>query len=254
MKSLKLLTVLTITTSVFFSCTNNEKGNLQPDSKLTTLTDSASYAIGMAIASDFAQSDIDSLNMSAFFSGFNAFDMPEDAQISQTEIGPTINRYMQAEARRKYPALEPGEKFLAANAQKEGITTTESGLQYEIIEEGSGKSPEMHDTVTVHYHGTTIDDSVFDSSKGKEPATFVIGQVIEGWNEALQLIKEGGKMKIYVPYKLGYGAESKGKIRPFETLIFDIELLNVKEGEAPEMDQQQMMQQMMQQQQQQGRR
>ncbi|MFW5851796.1 MAG: FKBP-type peptidyl-prolyl cis-trans isomerase [Bacteroidota bacterium] len=253
MKSIKTIIILSLTTGLFFSCSNKTEQSINPDSELQTLRDSASYAIGMAIASDFAQGQIDSLNMSAFFGGYQDFEIPEEAKLPQSEIGPTINRFMEAEARRKYPALEPGEKFLTANAQKEGIKTTESGLQYKIIEEGTGESPDMHDTVTVHYHGTTIDDTVFDSSIGGEPVSFVVGQVIEGWNEALQLMKTGGKMKIYVPYDLGYGAENMGKIRPFETLIFDIELLDVTKGEAPKMDPQMMQQMMQQQQQQQGR-
>ncbi|MHC5541791.1 FKBP-type peptidyl-prolyl cis-trans isomerase N-terminal domain-containing protein [Singulisphaera rosea] len=124
-----------------------------------------------------------------------------------------------------------GEAFLAANKKKEGVKTLPSGLQYKVVKEGNGKSPKVTDTVTAHYEGRLIDGSVFDSSiKRGEPADFPVNRVIKGWTEALQLMKKGGKMQIYVPSDLAYGASPPpgSIIRPNDPLIFDIELIDVK--------------------------
>ncbi len=126
-------------------------------------------------------------------------------------------------------AKQRGEAFLAENAQREGIVVLPSGLQYEIIEEGKGTSPKSSDTVTVHYRGTLIDGTEFDSShKRGRPATFKLNRVIKGWTEGLQLMKEGGKRRLYIPSNLAYGKRGAGKlIGPGETLIFDVELIRV---------------------------
>ena len=125
---------------------------------------------------------------------------------------------------------EEGEAFLAANKLKAEIKTTESGLQYEVISEGSGNKPSGQDNVKVHYHGTLIDGTVFDSSVNRgEPATFGVHQVIPGWTEALQLMNAGSKYRLYIPQNLAYGAHPHpgGAIKPFMALIFDVELLEV---------------------------
>ncbi len=124
-----------------------------------------------------------------------------------------------------------GEAFLAANAKKEGIKTTASGLQYKVLKAGSGKSPGREDTVKVHYHGTLIDGSVFDSSVDRgEPVSFPVDQVIPGWTEALQLMKEGDKWQIFIPSNLAYGESgSPPRIAPNSTLVFDVELLSVEQ-------------------------
>ena len=126
-------------------------------------------------------------------------------------------------------AKQRGEAFLAENAQREDIVVLPSGLQYEIIEEGKGTSPKSSDTVTVHYRGTLIDGTEFDSShKRGRPATFKLNRVIKGWTEGLQLMKEGGKRRLYIPSNLAYGKRGAGKlIGPGETLIFDVELIRV---------------------------
>lgn len=123
-----------------------------------------------------------------------------------------------------------GETFLAANAKKPGVTTTSSGLQYEIISEGSGTIPKASDSVTVHYRGTTIDGKEFDSSYSRgEPITFALNRVIAGWTEGLQLMKEGAKHRLYIPSDLAYGERGAGGvIGPNSTLIFDVELIKVK--------------------------
>jgi FKBP-type peptidyl-prolyl cis-trans isomerase FklB len=124
---------------------------------------------------------------------------------------------------------EEGEKFLAENALKEGVTTTPSGLQYEVIKMGKGKKPVATDKVKVHYHGTLINGTVFDSSVDRnEPITFGLTQVIAGWTEGLQLMPVGSKFKLYIPYQLGYGSQQAGSIPPYSTLIFEVELLGIE--------------------------
>lgn len=121
-----------------------------------------------------------------------------------------------------------GEKFLAENAKRAGVVTTPSGLQYEVIKAGNGPKPTLNDMVKVNYVGTLIDGKEFDSSvKRGQPATFGVGQVIKGWTEGLQLMPVGSKYKLYIPYKLAYGAQGTPEIPPFSTLIFDVELLEI---------------------------
>lgn len=125
--------------------------------------------------------------------------------------------------------IAAGEKFFADNAKREGVVTLPSGLQYEIVKEGKGEIPTETDRVKVHYHGTLINGTVFDSSvERKEPAVFGVNQVIPGWTEALKLMPVGSKWKLYIPYNLAYGARDQGVIKPFSTLIFDVELLGIE--------------------------
>lgn len=124
---------------------------------------------------------------------------------------------------------EAGERFLAENALKDGIKVTDSGLQYEVLKMGKGKKPTALDKVKVHYHGTLIDGTVFDSSVDRgEPITFGLSQVIAGWTEGLQLMPVGSKFRFYIPQELGYGAREAGKIPPYSTLIFEVELLGIE--------------------------
>ena len=124
---------------------------------------------------------------------------------------------------------EEGEKFLAENALREGVITTASGLQYEVLKMGKGKKPKATDNVKVHYHGTLINGTVFDSSVDRnEPITFGLTQVIAGWTEALQLMPVGSKFKLYIPQQLGYGSQQAGSIPPYSTLIFEVELLGIE--------------------------
>ncbi len=124
---------------------------------------------------------------------------------------------------------EDGEKFLTENALKEGVTTTESGLQYEVLKMGKGKKPAATDRIKVHYHGTLIDGTVFDSSVDRgEPIVFGLNQVIKGWTEGVQLMPVGSKFRFYIPQELGYGAQNAGSIPPYSTLIFEVELLGIE--------------------------
>jgi FKBP-type peptidyl-prolyl cis-trans isomerase len=126
--------------------------------------------------------------------------------------------------------LKDGEDFLATNFKKEGVHTTISGLQYEVVQEGEGEKPGAAAQVTVHYHGTLLDGTIFDSSIQRgQPATFGVNQVIPGWTEALQLMKKGAKYRLYIPQNLAYGANPhpSGAIKPYMALIFDVELLEI---------------------------
>ena len=133
-------------------------------------------------------------------------------------------------------SLKEGEAFLAANGKKEGVVTLPSGLQYKVIKEGTGATPKATDTVTTHYRGTLLDGTEFDSSyKGGEPATFEVTGVIPAWTEALQKMKVGAKWQLFVPAKLGYGERGAGNdIGPNATLIFEVELLGIKDAKAKE--------------------
>ena len=125
--------------------------------------------------------------------------------------------------------LKKGQEYLAENAKREGVTVTNSGLQYEVLQEGEGKSPSATDVVKCHYEGRLIDGTVFDSSyKRGEPSEFALNQVIKGWTEGLQLMKEGSKYRFYIPYYLAYGSRGVGNIPPYAALIFDVELIEVK--------------------------
>ena len=148
-------------------------------------------------------------------------------QMDGTQAGEYIQNTMNTI---KYGTVkEDGEKFLAENALKEGVTTTESGLQYEVIKMGKGKKPAATDRVKVHYHGTLIDGTVFDSSVERgEPTSFGLNQVIKGWTEGLQLMPVGSKFRFYIPQELGYGAQAAGSIPPYSTLIFEVELLSIE--------------------------
>ena len=148
-------------------------------------------------------------------------------QMDGTQAGEYIQKTMD---NIKYGTVkEDGEKFLAENALREGVSTTESGLQYEVIKMGKGKKPAATDRVKVHYHGTLIDGTVFDSSVERgEPTSFGLNQVIAGWTEGLQLMPVGSKFRFYIPQELGYGSRNAGSIPPYSTLIFEVELLGIE--------------------------
>ncbi len=124
---------------------------------------------------------------------------------------------------------DSSEAFLADNAKREGVEVTESGLQYEMLRDGSGPKPSIMDTVTVHYHGTLIDGTVFDSSVDRgQPATFPLTQVVPGWKQGIPLMPIGSKYKLYIPPHLGYGSRAQGQIPPNSVLIFEVELLGIE--------------------------
>ena len=153
---------------------------------------------------------------------------PEEAQMY---LQSTMQKLQEQKMQRQFGANKTaGEQFLATNKSKAGVITTASGLQYEIIKKGNGPLPTDASRVKVHYHGTLIDGTTFDSSVDRgEPAVFGVNQVIKGWTEALKLMPVGSKYKLYIPQELAYGGQDQGTIKPFSTLIFDVELLSIEQ-------------------------
>ena len=154
----------------------------------------------------------------------------DEAQTILSNFFDNLEKEQQAAAAEAGKAAKvEGEKFLSENAKKAGVTVTKSGLQYEVLTEGSGRQPKATDTVRCHYHGTLIDGTVFDSSYQRNaPADFGLNQVIPGWTEGVQLMKEGAKYRFYIPYNLAYGEHgAPGAIPPYAALIFDVELIKV---------------------------
>ena len=198
--------------------------------KLKTEIDSVSYCIGVNIGENLKNqfSDID---IKDFMNGINDVLSDEsEPKISNAEAQKILQEYFSKQQELKSKkAIEEGENFLAENGKKKGVTTLESGLQYEVITKGEGAKPTLNDQVTTHYHGTLIDGTVFDSSVERgQPATFPVSGVIKGWTEALQLMSVGSKWKLFVPYNLAYGERGAGaNIGPFTTLIFEVELISI---------------------------
>lgn len=191
----------------------------------------ASYGVGMSIAESLAQQDLSSLDLDQVMAGMRAIFNGETPLFSPEEANLHIQRYLDAQKTQKYEVNKlAGEAFLANNAERSEVKTTASGLQYEVLQEGDGPKPGPTSQVTVHYHGTLIDGTVFDSSVERgAPATFGVNQVIRGWTEALQLMAAGSKYRLTIPQELAYGANPHpgGAIQPYAALIFDVELLSI---------------------------
>ena len=192
--------------------------------------DKISYALGLNIGKSLKKSGIKELNIEKFSNAVKNVLSNETFEISEEEARKILNDFftqLQQEILEKNKTK--GKQFLEENAKRENVIQTASGLQYEILVEGNGAKPLASDKVKVHYHGTLIDGTVFDSSiRRGEPATFGVTQVIQGWVEALQLMSVGSKYKLYIPQDLAYGAKNQGKIKPFSTLIFEVELLGIE--------------------------
>ena len=199
--------------------------------------DKLSYALGMSMGHNFKGTGIKTLNSADFAAGVASVYDGVKPEMTFDEAKRIVNEYfakleaeMQAEAAKQGEVnRKNGEAFLSENAKREGIKVTESGLQYEVLESGKGDSPKASDNVEVHYTGKLIDGTVFDSSVERGvPASFGVTQVIPGWVEALQLMHEGDKWRLYIPADLAYGPNGAGGvIGPNMTLIFDVELLRV---------------------------
>ena len=193
-----------------------------------------SYALGYRLGRDLAGTEIrnEALieGLTDGRSGADAKLAPEQMQAALASLEQSINaRRAKEQAAAAETAAAAGTAYLADNAQREGVTTTASGLQYKVIKPGTGRSPTVSDSVTVHYRGTLVDGKQFDSSYDRgEPATFPVNGVIAGWTEALQLMKEGDKWKLTIPPQLAYGERGAGKlIPPNSTLVFEVELIKV---------------------------
>jgi FKBP-type peptidyl-prolyl cis-trans isomerase FklB len=194
--------------------------------------ENVSYAVGMSIAESLKNQNLEGVDTRVMAEAMNDIFNGNKLKLSPNEANDAIQKYLDAKRNEAFAEVKSeGELFLLANRTKEGIHTTSSGLQYEIITAGSGRKPGPTDTVTVHYHGTLIDGTVFDSSVQRvTPASFGVNQVIRGWTEALQLMSVGSKYKLYIPQELAYGANPHpgGAIKPFAALIFEVELLDIK--------------------------
>jgi len=225
--------ILTIGSLLMTGCTETEsaESNISEASvTLETKLDSVCYGLGVDIADNLKGQGLGDLNVEAMAKGLRDILNDSELAISKEAVGPLLNEYIgQMQAEKAKEAAKEGEEFLAINATKKGVVTLESGMQYEVLSSGSGATPELNDKVTTHYTGTLIDGTVFDSSVERgQPASFPVSGVIKGWTEALQLMKEGDKWKLYIPYDLAYGDRGAGAdIGPYSTLIFEIELISV---------------------------
>jgi len=196
---------------------------------INTEMEKVSYSLGVNIASSLKQQgwELDAKSLSdAFVDVFNG----NKLLIDEKEASSILQNYQQKIANKTLEKNSTlGKEFLEKNAKKDGVITTSSGLQYKILKEGEGESPKETEKVEVHYHGTLIDGTVFDSSVDRgESITFPVNGVIPGWVEALQLMKTGAKYKLFIPSELAYGNRGQGKIGPNSTLIFEVELITIK--------------------------
>lgn len=198
-----------------------------------TVETQASYGIGFQMGQQLQSNPFEGLAIDAVVAGLkDAFggQAPQVDNDTLRDAFGEIHKRMQAEKEEASKAvIEEGAKFLEENAKRDGITVTESGLQYEVVAKGDGEKPVPASTVRVHYHGALIDGTTFDSSYERgQPAEFPVGGVIKGWTEALQLMEVGAKYRLYVPHELAYGEQGAGAaIAPYSTLIFDVELLDI---------------------------
>jgi FKBP-type peptidyl-prolyl cis-trans isomerase FkpA len=212
-------------------------------SELKTFKDKLSYSMGLDMGT-YLNGIGDELDYNRLIEGLKtgydggkAILSPEEMQTVQQEFAQKMKAKQEAEMLVMQEAnKKAGDAFLATNKKKEGVTVTESGLQYEIVTAGTGNSPQATDTVTVHYKGTTIDGTVFDdSSQRGEPAVFGVNQVIPGWTEVLLLMKEGAKYKVVIPPALAYGERGvPPMIEPNSVLVFDVELISIAKAESVE--------------------
>lgn len=234
------LTCFALMAVLLSACTNEATGQKERNIPLVTTLDSVSYGIGADVGHNLQmnlqRSGLDSLNKDAMFAGMrDAMDSIE--RIHSDQVQAIVQAYMMG-AQKKMMAkqlaadsvtLEKGQQFLAENGKKPGVTTTASGLQYEVLQMGEGAKPTLTDTVRVHYKGTLLNGKQFDSSYDRGvPAEFPVGGVIPGWTEALQLMPVGSRWKLYIPSDLAYGPRGAGEDIPGNsTLVFEVELLEI---------------------------
>ncbi len=214
-------------TVALLSC-EGQKGKSSVSLKSTA--DSVSYSIGVSIGSNMKKDGLDSLNLEIMKQGINAAINGDSLLLDAGQSQAVIQNYLTAKQQQKGNANnEAAKKFLAENKKKPGVVELPDGLQYTVVKEGTGPKPTANDTVKVHYHGTLIDGTVFDSSVERgEPAEFPVSAVIPGWTEALQLMSVGSKYKLYIPPALAYGDRQAGpKIGANSLLIFDVELISI---------------------------
>ena len=198
---------------------------------LKTDNDTMSYSIGVLVANSLKQQGFTDLNVDLFSKAVSTVLKGETPIMTPQQCETEVTRISQKNQGAKFANVKAeGEAFLEKNKMRKEVTTTASGLQYEVLKMGDGAKPKATDRVNVHYHGTLINGDVFDSSVDRgEPITFGLNQVIKGWTEVVQLMPVGSKFRAYIPYNLAYGERGAGgSIQPYSTLIFDIELLAIE--------------------------
>ncbi|MDX1618915.1 MAG: FKBP-type peptidyl-prolyl cis-trans isomerase [Balneolaceae bacterium] len=224
--------------AIFTSCDSSSSAGGQ-SVELNTPIDSVSYSLGYRNGEVLRQQGMENIDLEKLLAGMRDGLNENDPQIDNRQMSTVVQNYQrqrqqQAEAQRleeskKY--REKGESFLADNRNAEGVHTTDSGLQYKVLEEGDGPSPEATDTVVVHYRGSFLDGTQFESTFEREnPAQFPLNRVIKGWTEGVQLMQEGARYKFWIPADLAYGDNPRpgGPIKPGQTLVFEVELVEVK--------------------------
>lgn len=193
---------------------------------LKNITDSASYALGLSVANFYRQQGFKNLNTALIARAINDVQANKKPIFTEEQANETIMFFVNPALR---TTIEAGRKFLATNKNKQGVKTTASGIQYEVLKDAQGAKPKGTDTVVVNYQGTLLNGTEFDNSyKRGQPIEFPLNGVIKGWTEGLQLMPVGSKYKFYIPYELGYGLNGNGPIPGGATLVFEVELLNIK--------------------------
>jgi FKBP-type peptidyl-prolyl cis-trans isomerase FkpA len=198
--------------------------------KLESAYDSLSYFLGLSIGYQSIDFNLDNIDPVLVGSGINT--VLNDSSVFDRQTMQILTGQVQSrlEKQQSQAAIEEGSAFLAKNRVKDGVIETESGLQYEVLREGEGAHPADTSVVKVHYHGTLLDGTVFDSSVDRdEPVEFPLNRVIPGWTEGLQLMSVGSKYKFYIPQELAYGSRAQGQIPAYSTLVFEVELLDIIE-------------------------
>ncbi len=227
---IKLFFVATVV--MFWSCNsgNAQKTESAVEVDMNDESQKAAYSLGVNVGLSFKSQKLDEdLDVEQIIQGMRDA-LKGEEKVSDQEARANLDAYFQAKREKDVAAnLEKGNQFLAENGARKEVTTTASGLQYEVMKPGDGVKPTTSDRVSVHYHGTLIDGSVFDSSVERgQPATFGVTQVIAGWTEALQLMPVGSKYKLFIPANLAYGEQgSRGGIGPNEALVFEVELIEI---------------------------
>ena len=230
----KIALIIALALPLVMMAQEKQEKTYKPSAKLKTLQDSVSYAVGIDVFQNLSQ------NMGEFGINWEIFKKGiEDASKEKpgytTEQMQKVFQSYQNEMQRLYNVkleknLAEGQKFLEENKKSKSVIVTESGLQYKVNKEGTGKKPDINSTITCHYTGTLIDGTKFDSSYDRnQPLTMPLNQLIKGWGEGLQLMKEGGNYTFYIPNELAYGQQQAGIIPPGAVIIFDVELIKVEE-------------------------
>ena len=219
-----LISRLAVTSAIGFAATS-----AAADIDLNNAEQNVSYSLGTLVAGQLAN-DFDNLDLEAFVEGFNAAYLGQKTLVNEKEAVAAVQDYQRKIAASKFEgALTNSEAYLSENAENDGVQVTLSGLQYQILTEAEGDKPAATDTVTVHYHGTTMDGRVFDSSVERgEPTQFPLNGVIAGWTEGVQLMSVGSKFKFFIHPDLAYGTQGAGQmIGPNDALIFEVELIKI---------------------------